>query len=162
MVTICSIMGVAGWATRSNEEMGQVEKRLGSIFKPLLDLRKATGEDVTSADLEISIIQSGQTFDPSYMEDAYADGRSSSKSKKGAPEPVINTSGLGLQRIVVVKRLKGGAVQQYAEILSMPKVVLEKTIKEALEPPPPIRKKKRVTAAHEGDGSGGILRGLLS
>ena len=139
MVTICSIMGVAGWATRSNEEMGQVEKRLGSIFKPLLDLRKATGEDVTSADLEISIIQSGQTFDPSYMEDAYTDGRVSSKS---APEQVINTSGLGLQR-VVVKRLKGGALQKQLEILSMPKVVLVKTIKEALGPPPPANRREQ-------------------
>ncbi|KAJ2917996.1 hypothetical protein MD484_g2418, partial [Candolleomyces efflorescens] len=142
MVTICSIMGVAGWATRSNDEMGQIEKRLGSIFKPLLELRKATGEDVTSADLEISIIQSGQTFDPSYMEDAYADGRASSKSKKSAPEQVINTSGLGLQK-VVVKRLKGGAVQKQLEILSMPKVVLEKTIKEALEPPPPRKNRSK-------------------
>jgi hypothetical protein len=153
-------MGVAGWATRSNDEMDQIEKRLGSIFKPLLDLRKATGEDVTSADLEISIIQSGQTFDPSYMEDAYADGRSSSKSKKSAPEPVINTSGLGLQKMVV-KKLKGGGVQRHAEILSMPKVVLEKTIKEALEPPPPTRKKKKVTAADAGGGSTGLLGGIL-
>ncbi|KAJ2917958.1 hypothetical protein MD484_g2425, partial [Candolleomyces efflorescens] len=161
MVTICAIMGVAGWATRSNDEMIQVEKRLGSIFKPLLELRKATGEDVTSADLEISIIQSGQTFDPSYMEDAYADGRASSKSKKSAPEQVINTSGLGLQK-VVVKRLKGGAVQKQLEILSMPKVVLEKTIKEALEPPPPSRKKssKKPNAADAG-GAPGLFSGLL-
>jgi hypothetical protein len=137
--------------------MGQVEKRLGSIFKPLLDLHKATGEDVTSADLEISIIQSGQTFDPSYMENAYADGWSSFNS---APEQVINTSGLGLQKIVV-KRSKGGGVQRHAEILSMPKVVLERTIKEALEPPPPTRRKKKVTAANAGGGSGGILAGLL-
>jgi hypothetical protein len=130
-------MGVAGWATRSNDEMGQIEKRLGSIFKPLLDLRKATGEDVTSADLEISIIPSGQTFDPSYMEDAYYDGR----CKKSAPEPVINTSGLGLQKIVVTRLNGGGGVQKHAVMLSMPKVVLETTIKEALEPLPPVKKK---------------------
>jgi hypothetical protein len=142
--------------------MAQIKNRLDSIFKPLLDLRKATGEDMTSADLDISFIQSGRIFDPSYMEDAYTDGRSSSKSKKSAPEPVINTSGLGLQKIVV-KRLKGGGVQRHAEILSKPKVVLEKTIKEALEPPPPTRKKKKkkVTATDAGGGSTGLLGGLF-
>ncbi|RXW13256.1 hypothetical protein EST38_g12596 [Candolleomyces aberdarensis] len=149
MLAICSIMSVAGWGTRSDGDIAQVEKRLSSIFKTLLDLRKATGEDVTSADLEISIIQPGQTFDPTYMEDAYADGRSSSKSKKSAPEAVISTSGLGLQRLVV-KRSKAGGVQRQLEILFMPKVVLEKTIKEALEPPPPAKKKKKVTLGRTG------------
>ncbi|KAJ2921298.1 hypothetical protein H1R20_g15795, partial [Candolleomyces eurysporus] len=162
MLAICSIMSVAGWATRSTEEVAQIEKRLSSIFKPLLDLRKATGEDVTSADLEISFIQPGQSFDPAYMEDEYADGRSSSKSKKSAPEAVISTSGLGLQRLVV-KRPKAGGVQRQLEILSMPKVVLEKTIKEALEPPPPAKKKKKPTSGDPGAGStGGVgLGGML-
>ncbi|KAJ2935087.1 hypothetical protein H1R20_g2031, partial [Candolleomyces eurysporus] len=138
MLAIRSIMAVAGWSTRSTEEMAQIEKRLTSIFTPLLELRKATGEDVTSEDLEISFIKPGQTFDPAYMEDAYADSRSSSKNKKSSPEVVISTSGLGL----VVKRLKAGGVQRQLEILSMPKVVLEKTIKEVLKPP----KKKKKTA----------------
>ncbi|RXW25680.1 hypothetical protein EST38_g187 [Candolleomyces aberdarensis] len=164
MLAICSSMSVAGWATRSTEEVAHIEKRLSSIFKPLIDLRKATGEDVTSADLEISIVQPGHTFDPAYMEDAYADGRSSSKSKKSAPEAVISTSGLGLHRLVV-KRAKVGGVQRQMEILSMPKVVLEKTIKEALEPPPPAKKKKKQqpTSGDPGAGStGGIsLGGML-
>ncbi|KAJ2935096.1 hypothetical protein H1R20_g2038, partial [Candolleomyces eurysporus] len=148
MLAICSIMNVAGWATRSDDEMAQVEKRLSSIFKPLLDLRKATGEDVTSTDLEVCIIQPGQTFDRAYMEDAYADGRSSTKSKKSAPEAVISTSGFGLQRLAV-RRPKVGGVQRQLEILSMPKVVLEKTIKEALEPPP-LAKKKKATSGLTG------------
>ncbi|KAJ2935090.1 hypothetical protein H1R20_g2032, partial [Candolleomyces eurysporus] len=159
MLAICSIMSVAGWDTRSTEDIAQVEKRLSSIFKPLLDLRKATGEDVTSADLEVSIIQPGAIFDPSYMEDAYANGSSSSKSKKSAPEAVIGTSGLGLQRLVV-KRIKTGGVQRQLEILSMPKVVLSKTIKGALEPPPSTKKKAMSGAS--GAGSTGIsLWGVL-
>ncbi|KAF6743402.1 hypothetical protein DFP72DRAFT_933537 [Ephemerocybe angulata] len=156
MLGIVSILGIAGWSTRTQDDLVQIENRLSSIFKPLLELRKATGEDVTSADLEISVVRPGTQFDPTYMEDAYADGRSSSKSKKSAPEEVISTSGLGLKRIVV-KRLKTGGIQRQAEALSMPKVVLEKTIKEALEPPPPTRKKKKAT---EG-GGGGSLGGLL-
>lgn len=154
MVGILSIMGIAGWTTRNDEEQAQIEMRLASIFKPLLDLRKATGEDVTSADLEIAVVQCGTEFNPLHMEDAYADGRSSSTSKQTGPEPVISTSGLGLHKIVV-KKLKGGAKQKQAEVLSMPKVVLEKTVKEALEPPPPTKRKKKT----QGDGGGreGIL-----
>ncbi|RXW24342.1 hypothetical protein EST38_g1509 [Candolleomyces aberdarensis] len=157
MLTICSIMSVAGWATRLDEDIVQIEKRLCSIFKPLLDLRKAIGEDVISTELKISIISPGQAFNPSYMEDAYADGRSSSKSKKSAPETVVSTSELGLQRLVV-KRLKAGGVQRKAEIVSMPKVVLEKTIKEALKPPPPAKrkmKKKKTMSGDPGAGSTG-------
>ncbi|KAJ3535322.1 hypothetical protein NMY22_g6542 [Coprinellus aureogranulatus] len=77
------------------------------------------------------------------MEDEYADGRSaSSKSTNSAPEAVISTSGLRLKKLTV-KKLKEGGVQRYMEMLALPKVVLEKTIKEALEPPPPAKKKKK-------------------
>lgn len=135
MLGITSVMGVAGWVTRQSEEMGQIEKRLGSIFKPLLELRKATGEDVTSADLDIAIVDPRTMFDPRFMEDEYADGRASSRSVNAAPEAVVSTSGLGLKKLTV-KKMKDGGVQRHVEMLALPKAVLEKTIKEALEPPP--------------------------
>ncbi|KAJ3539372.1 hypothetical protein NMY22_g4767 [Coprinellus aureogranulatus] len=150
MINILSIMGVAGWAVRHDDETEQIEKRLASIFKPLLELRKAIGEDVTSADLDIAVIEPRTIFDPRTMEDEYADGRSaSSKSTNSAPEAVVSTSGLGLKKLTV-KKLKEGGVQRYMEMLALPKVVLEKTIKEALEPPPPAKKKKK--PAGEGGG----------
>ncbi|RXW13259.1 hypothetical protein EST38_g12598, partial [Candolleomyces aberdarensis] len=136
MMAIRSIMGVAGWATRSDDEMSQIEKCLGSIFELILVLRKATGVDVTSVDLEICIIAPGQNFDPLYMEDAYADGGPASKSEKSEPERVMSTSWLGLQRL---EGKKSGGVKRQVELLLTPRVVLEKTVM-ALVPPPPSRK----------------------
>jgi len=156
MLGILSVMSVAGWTTQAADEHEQIEKRLTSIFKPLLDLRKAIGEDVTSADLEIAVIEPSTPFDPDYMEDAYEDGRNAPKSKKSAPEAVVSTSGLGLKKITV-KKLKTGGVQRQAEMLSMPKVVLEKTIKEALEPPPPAKKKGKKNQGGDAAAGGGLL-----
>ncbi|KAJ2912170.1 hypothetical protein MD484_g8247, partial [Candolleomyces efflorescens] len=132
MTTVGSIMRIAGWATRSKEDVVQVEKRVDSLFKPILDLRKAMG-DLTSTDVALAKVQPGQIFNQSYMEDAYADRSTSSKAKQSAPEQVINTCGLGLEEVIAKKQKRGG-VQRYARILFMPKVVLEQTIKEALEP----------------------------
>lgn len=158
MLGIISIMSVAGWAPRAHEELDQIEKRLASIFKPLLELRKATGEDVTSADLDIAIVEPRAQFDPRFMEDEYADGRASSRSSNAAPESVISTSGLGLKKLSV-KKLKEGGVQRQIEMLALPKVVLERTVKEALEPPPPAKKKKKA-AGGEG-GAPGILSTMM-
>ncbi|KAJ2935039.1 hypothetical protein H1R20_g2027, partial [Candolleomyces eurysporus] len=144
MTGICSIMVVSGWVTRSDAEIAQIERRLASIFKPLLDLRKATGEDITSADLDIALVQLGEAFNPLYMEDAYPGERSQSKPnrKNSASDLVAGTTGLGLQRLSV-RRLKTGGVQRQAErFLSLPKVVLEKTVMEALESSPLVRKPK--------------------
>ncbi|TEB37971.1 hypothetical protein FA13DRAFT_1725598 [Coprinellus micaceus] len=143
MVGIISVMSVAGWAPRAPEELGQIEKRLASIFKPLLELRKATGEDVTSADLDIAIIEPRAQFDPRFMEDEYADGRASSRSSNAAPESVVSTSGLGLKKLSV-KKLKEGGVQRHIEMLALPKVVLERTVKEALEPHRRRRRRRKL------------------
>ncbi|KAJ2912173.1 hypothetical protein MD484_g8242, partial [Candolleomyces efflorescens] len=166
--TIRSIMAVAGSPTVQPDTFTQIKKRFPNIFNSLLDLRKATGQDVGSVDLEIGIIRYGQPFDPSYMEDVFADGlrRSLSKSETRndndtRSEPVSNTSALGLQKIVM-ERAEDGRVQRHAEILSMPKVVLEKTMKELLEPPPPpARKKERVSASGAGDRYGVFLGRLF-
>ena len=178
-------MAVAGWSTRSHsnhndntsssdsptvqsDTFTEIKKRFPNIFNSLLDLRKATGQGVGSVDLEIGIIRYGQPFDPSYMEDVFADGlrrslsESETRNDNGTPlEPVSNTSALGLQKIVM-ERAEDGRVQRHAEILSMPKVVLEKTMKELLEPaPPPARKKERVSASGAGDGYGVFLGRLF-
>ena len=142
MVVIQSIMSIAGWATRSSEEMCQIEKRISSIFKPTLELRKALGEDMSSLDLDICAEAPGRSFDASYMEDTYTDGRTSAKGTNNAPEKVVGTSGLGLQRNVVTK-LKEGGLRRHGELLAMCKVVLESTVKEALAAPRSTRKNVR-------------------
>ncbi|RXW14634.1 hypothetical protein EST38_g11223 [Candolleomyces aberdarensis] len=156
MTGICSIMLISGWVTRSDAEIAQIERRLASIFKPLLDLRKATGEDITSADLDIALVRLGEAFNPSYMEDAYPGERSQGKpkGKNGASDLVAGTTGLGLQRLAV-RRLKSGVVLRQAErFLSLPKVVLEKTIMEALDSSPRARKEKKRTMSRDSMGPG--------
>ncbi|EAU91816.2 hypothetical protein CC1G_04583 [Coprinopsis cinerea okayama7 len=160
-----SIMHVAGWAVPSQTEIDQFEKRLHSIFKIVQDVRKATGEDVTSADLAVMVVEHERAFDPATMEDAYGDERAAVKSGggKGAveanPEKVVATSGMGLVKVMVKK---GQAeVGKVLEVLSQPKVVLEKTVREAIEPPPPPKSRRRKGGESGGGGGGGGGVGLV-
>jgi hypothetical protein len=139
---ITCITGLAGWNTQSPDDLSQFEKRLASIFKALRDVRKATGEDVTSADLEVYAVRRGEEYLPGMMEDSYGDDRAGAPAGEGEKERVIGSSGLGLKKVTYVK-VPGGAVEKRAEILSPPKVVLEKTVKEAIEPPPPPKPRKK-------------------
>ncbi|TFK22626.1 hypothetical protein FA15DRAFT_671321 [Coprinopsis marcescibilis] len=159
---IIPVMQVAGWTCA---DLFQFEKRLPSIFKALQDIRKATGEDVTSTDLEVITVVDGKGFDPNFMEDAYGDGRGDSsalkavgKSGDGDDPPahlVVASVGLGLRQ-VILKRHSNGAVSKRATWIASPKVVLEKTIKEAIEPPPPTtRRRKR-------NGGEGVVGAAMS
>jgi hypothetical protein len=161
-------MVACGWVTRSDAELAQIENRLASIFKPLLDLRKATGEEITSADVDIALVRPGEALNPAYMEDAYPGERSQSKPKRrnSGADLVAGTTGLGLQRLAV-RRLKTGGVQRQSErFLTLPKVVLEKTIMEALESAPPPRKPKKKNTRDSmgpgprGPGVFGVMFGL--
>lgn len=162
------VMAVAGWEAPAssspdspNDDLKQFEKLLASIFKAVQDVRKATGEDVTSADLEVCLIEPNTTFNPVYMEDAYGDdrrgkGRLAKDIAAPPTERVVSTSGLGLRKVVFKK--KDGALQPVWEILAQPKVVLEKSIMEAIEPPPPTKGRRK----RGGDGSvSGVLIGML-
>lgn len=150
-VFISCVMNTAGW-TCPTEGLKQFETRLGSIFKALQDLRKATGEDVTSSDLEVYTVRAGENFDHQYMEDAYSDGRLDNENGNGkgkgtqAPERVSTMGGLGLGRVFFMKAQdpcnpRGGGgeggperIMKLMELLSIPQVVLEGTISELLEP----------------------------
>lgn len=134
MSGIVSIMSIAGWATRTYDEMDQVEQRLTSIFTPLLELRKAIGEDVTSVDLEIVTVNPRVRFNPRAMEDAHA--RPTSTISSVAPDVVVNTSALGLRKLSA-RKLQDGGTERQVEVLVLPKVVLERAMEEALDPPPP-------------------------
>ncbi|KAJ2912168.1 hypothetical protein MD484_g8245, partial [Candolleomyces efflorescens] len=147
LVGIYAVMNIAGWTTRPNvtDLESQLETRLASRFLPLLeDLRNATGQDIILADYEIAIVKPGIAFDTTWMEDAYPDRDQRStvdddddegEAQQAAAEPlVVGTTGIGLGRHVMQKTLTG-EVQGIAEVWSMPKVVLEKTLEEALSEP---------------------------
>jgi len=78
MNELLSVLVIAGWSTREPDQPDQVERHLPSIFKAMQDLRKVLGEDVTSMDMEVGIVDPGKTFNPTYMEDGYEDARASS------------------------------------------------------------------------------------
>ena len=138
---LLSVLVIAGWSTREPGQQHQFERRLPPVFKVVQDLRKALGEDVTSMDMEVAIIDPGEAFDPTYMEDGYGDARASSGSRKKDPQKVSGTTGLGLRR-TSMKRMSKGRVL-HSEMVLLPKVVLEGTVKEAMNPAPPIKSRLR-------------------
>jgi len=148
MSGLLNVLIIAGWSTREPDQQHQFERCLPLIFKAVQDLRKALGEDLASMDMEVAIIDPGEAFNPTYMEDGYGDARASSRSGKKIPEKVSGTTGLGLHKISI-KRTSKGPVPQL-EMVLFPKVVLEGTVKKALDPAPPPEPRKR--GAVSGDG----------
>ena len=145
---LLSVLVTAGWSTRESDQQHQFERRLSPIFKAVQDLRKALGEDVTSMDMEVAIIDPGDAFDPTYMEDGYGDARASSGSGKKTPEKVSGTTGLGLQKISMKRTSKGPVA--HSEMVLFPKVVLEGTVKEAMDPAPPPASRLRKNPKSDG------------
>ena len=149
MIGLLSILIIAGWSTCEPDQQHQFERRLPLIFDAVQDLRKALGEDVTSMDMEVVVIDPGDAFDPTYMEDWYGDARPSSVSGKKTPEKVSGTTGLGLQKISIKRTSKGPV--PHSEMVLFPKVVLEGTVKEAMDPPR-LRKNQDGQRGASGDG----------
>ena len=151
---LLSVLVTASWSTRESDQHHQFERRLPPIFKAVQDLRKALGEDVTSMDMEVAIIDPGDAFDPTYMEDGYGDARASSGSGKKTPEKVSGTTGLGLQKISMKRTSKGPV--PHSEMVLFPKVVLEGTVKEAMDPasPPVSRLRKNPKSDGQRGASG--------
>lgn len=103
--------------------------RLPPIFKAVNELRMAMGEKITSADLDILVYSCDRTYDSSFMDDAYSDGRQAN-SKRG-PEAIIGTTGIGLAKLSAERSSKDAL--QYHSVVSA-KIVLKSTLNEALEP----------------------------
>jgi len=119
--------------------------RLPPIFKAVDELRTAIGEKFTSADLEVSVFDCDVAYMPQFMEDAYGDGRQQQPNDKRAlPEAVVGTTGIGLKKVVADRGEND--TPKFQNVISA-KIVLESTLKEALEPVPSsgrLRKKKPV------------------
>ncbi|KAF8959228.1 hypothetical protein BDZ97DRAFT_1923060 [Flammula alnicola] len=139
MSKLRSIAKIAAWDIVSTEKREAYEQKLEPIFKAVKDLRVALGEQFTSADIEISIVFAKTRFHPEWMEDAYGDSRQNDGKQK--EEVVIGTTGIGLKKMVS----RGSSdSEQYQSVLS-PKIILESTLQEALDPSPQPRKRARAT-----------------
>ena len=146
---LISVLKVAAW-TAFTEDQGRFLHRLPSIFKAVNELRIAIGEKFTSADLHISVFDCGSVYQPSYMDDAYSDGRQS--SDKRAPKPIIGTTGIGLKRAIIKRNAKDVFLVFLFENVISPKIVLESTLKEALEPVQPSSRNRRKKKPTENMG----------
>ena len=153
MSGLLDVLLIAGWSTREPDQEDQFERHLPPIFEAVQDLRKALGEDVTSMDMEVAIIDSGQAFNPTYMADEYEDARASSVSGKKFSEKVSGTTGLGLHKISMKQTSKGPV--SHSEMVLFPKVVLEGTVKEAMDPAPAPRSRKKLKKDGDRSGNGG-------
>ncbi|CAA7260331.1 unnamed protein product [Cyclocybe aegerita] len=120
---LSTVFQLCGWnATQAHREA--FENQLIPIFKGVHDARSALGEMFTSADLEASTIQPGVPFKREYMEEVYGDG----DDHKSGTQAVVATTGIGVRKALPRER-------RYENVMS-PKVILESSLKVALEPQP--------------------------
>jgi hypothetical protein len=134
-----SILVIASWSPRSTENEESFGNRLPSIFKAMNELRTAMGENFTSADLEIFVLECDKIYNPVSMKDAYGDGGQSSGDR--ATGAIVGTTGIGLEKIASQHNAKDTLQIQ---VLTPAKIVLWSTLNEALEPIQSTRKEKQV------------------
>ena len=132
-----SVLNIAAWTASTGDQEAFLH-RLSPVFKAVNELRIAVGEKFTSADLHISIFHWGSAYQPSRMNDAYSDGRQ--PSDKQAPELIVGTTGIGLKKATIERDARD--VPLFENVISA-KIVLESTLKEALEPVKISRRNKR-------------------
>jgi hypothetical protein len=144
-----NILIISCWGSphSKDQEVSFVQKLL-PIFKAVEDLRIALGEKFTSADLEVNVARAKFQFDHHWMEDAYGDGRQTG-GKRVSKEVVVGTVGIGLKKVMKERGPRGE--EMFGNVLPT-KVVLESTLREALDPPPPTRKSKKPRADPGGNG----------
>ena len=139
---------IASWTALSTDHEESYGQRLPSIFKAINELRVAIGEKFTSADLDIFVFECDTTYDPANMDDAYGDGRQS--SGKRAPEAIVGTTGIGLEKVIAERSAKD--VLQLQTLIPA-KIVLTSTLNEALEPIQTTRGKKTLKKKPNTDGA---------
>ena len=115
-----SVLNIAAWTASTGDQEAFLH-RLSPIFKAVNELRIAIGEKFTSADLDISVFDCGSVYRPSYMDDAYSDGRQS--SDKRAPELIVGTTSIGLKKAIIERNAKD---VRFENVISA-KIVLEST-----------------------------------
>ena len=133
--SLIKVFQCASWDLSSLEALRTIENQLAPIFKGILEVRIALGEKFMSADIEVIPMEFGQKFNRAYMEDAYGDDRRGGGNTE--PDTVLATVGMALR-----KNMPPGSQFRYEKVLPA-KVVLESSLKAALEPAPSRDRGKR-------------------
>ena len=144
---LLDIFAFARWPTPNFEE------QFPPILNAIRDLRKALGEDITSIDIiiEVTTIDPGTTFDSAFMDNGWP-----ALTKENTLEIVSGTTGLGLKKVIMKPSTEGDSLTPNPDVICRPKVILERTVQEALVPPSSRAQKKGPLkrGAASGDGRG--------
>jgi len=143
-----NIIKIAAWKMPDKDQRLSFEGKLVPIFKAVEDLRIAIGEKITSADIRVSLVPPQSRFDASWMDDAFADARVK-VAATGPIQCVVGTTGFGLKKVIAAEKRGPSGELLYESVLS-PKVILESTLNEALNPPPRQPKPARKATAPTG------------
>ena len=127
---VIGLLCLCGWSlnsARSQKAILAMQQMVKALEKLWQQLRRATKEGITTADIDVFVIDFDRSYDESQMEDSYSD--TSSKSETIAAETrVLCTVGLGLKRMVV-KRV-AGVPEKQEDILMKPKVALKTVLRD--------------------------------
>ncbi|KAL1940879.1 hypothetical protein VTO73DRAFT_7920 [Trametes versicolor] len=113
-------------------------KRLKQLASHALDVRRIAGEQMLSRDLQVFVVRPRAPFDPTLMEDEWADTKKRAGSADSSAGDVLCTTHLGL--VQQERRTDAGKDTQDAEpmlkvVMLKPKVVLHSTVRELLPEP---------------------------
>ena len=144
---LLDIFAFARWPTPNANQKNLFEEQFPPIFNAIRDLRKALGEDITSIDIEVATIDPGTTFDSAFMDNGWP-----ALTKESTLEIVSGTTGLGLKKVIMKPSMEGASLAPNANVIYRPKVILERTVQEALVPPSSRAQKK-------GPPKGGVASG---
>ncbi|KJA20500.1 hypothetical protein HYPSUDRAFT_815743 [Hypholoma sublateritium FD-334 SS-4] len=139
------------WVTSlaaSPDSIWAFEQKLQPIFKNVLDLRVALGEQYTSADITPFGFPPDTPFDAVWMEDALSDTRSTGRGRRDAVktassnrvDTVAATCGIGLRQ-EIPPPARQASVE--AKVTLRPKVILQSTLAELVQPPTRTSKSSR-------------------
>lgn len=123
---LISMLFLCGWSTSSEKSKRAVllmQQMVFNIEKMASQIKTATKEGITTADLDVFVIHSGSPLRDG-MEDVYADSASGdARNSETVNKRVLCTVGMGLRR-TIVKRVEGRTPEYKEEILLKPKVAL--------------------------------------
>ncbi|CAA7260293.1 unnamed protein product [Cyclocybe aegerita] len=124
---VLSLLHYCGWQTRAAHNQKTIlsmQQMIQGIEKQCINLKNATKEGITTADMEVFIGQTGCGFDEEIMEDIYAEpGPGGSRPGKG----ILCAVGIGLRRSTM-KKSEGGILENQTDVLTRMKVVLDSVI----------------------------------
>ena len=148
---LLDVFAFAKWPTPNANQKNLFEEQFPPIFNAIRDLRKALGEDITSFDIEVATVDPGTTFDSAFMDNGWP-----ALTKESTLEIVSGTTGLGLKKVIMKPSTEGASLTLNANVIYRPKVILERTVQEALVPPSSRAQKKGPPkrGAASGDGRG--------